>query len=322
VFTDFASQGGKTPAQLWAEKHAKASGSTEAPRVAEPAREIEPEEEKTDISSLRNKFSGVGLEPRFVPSHEPEIEQEPEPEHEPEPERPSSSSFAAITSQFAAAKTPPLPTRDVEPVREPDTEAEQPSLPARTAIADAFAGGVPNPETAPEPVAAPVESGNVRTAIVSYDYDKDDDNEISLKEGEVVTDIEFVDADWWQGKNSAGEVGLFPSNYVELEELAPGLPTRPEVVHDEPALGLPSRQGAVQDEPSPNLPSRPAQDEPASEAAPSAVAEFDYEAAEEGELTFAEGDIITEIEFVDESWWSGTHNGVQGLFPSNYVVLQ
>ena len=58
------------------------------------------------------------------------------------------------------------------------------------------------------------ESG--KRALVQYDYDKAEDNELELKEGEYVTDIEMVDDDWWMGQNSRGETGLFPSNYVEL----------------------------------------------------------------------------------------------------------
>ena len=55
-------------------------------------------------------------------------------------------------------------------------------------------------------------------ALVQYDYDKAEDNEIELKEGEFVTDIEMVDNDWWLGVNSRGQHGLFPSNYVEVVE--------------------------------------------------------------------------------------------------------
>lgn len=57
-----------------------------------------------------------------------------------------------------------------------------------------------------------------KSAIIEYDYDKAEDNEVDLKEGEYVTNIEMVDDDWWMGTNSQGESGLFPSNYVTLVE--------------------------------------------------------------------------------------------------------
>lgn len=39
------------------------------------------------------------------------------------------------------------------------------------------------------------------------------------------------------------------------------------------------------------------------------------------ELSFNEGDVITDIDFPDEDWWIGRINGQQGLFPANYVQL-
>ena len=45
-------------------------------------------------------------------------------------------------------------------------------------------------------------------------------------------------------------------------------------------------------------------------------------AAEEGEISFDPGDIIENIEKVDEGWWIGSCRGARGLFPSNYVELQ
>lgn len=306
---DFAAQGGKTPAQLWAERHAK---NTNITVPSEPHREHEPEPERADIGSLRNKFSGATLnEPEPVDEQEPEVEQD------------KTGSFADLTSKFAASRTPPEPVNrepTPEPMREPTPEpipepAPEPAhrdlvpepvpsaLPAREAIASAFASGVPNPLTPEQHEPVPAATEEPRTAVAAYDYDKDDDNEISLREGEVITDIEFVDTEWWQGKNSSGEVGLFPSNYVELEDAGQALPSRPE----EPEA--------------PKLPSRPEEIRNGN-SRPSAVAEFDYEAAEEGELTFPEGAVITEIDFVDESWWSGVYNGERALFPANYVTLQ
>ncbi|EDQ88359.1 uncharacterized protein MONBRDRAFT_37542 [Monosiga brevicollis MX1] len=52
-----------------------------------------------------------------------------------------------------------------------------------------------------------------------------------------------------------------------------------------------------------------------------AVALYDYQAQEEGELTFDPDDIITNIDQIDEGWWQGAFNGQFGLFPANYVQL-
>lgn len=43
--------------------------------------------------------------------------------------------------------------------------------------------------------------------------------------------------------------------------------------------------------------------------------------AGEDEITFDPGDIIENIEKIDEGWWVGEINGQRGLFPANYVEL-
>jgi len=47
-----------------------------------------------------------------------------------------------------------------------------------------------------------------------------------------------------------------------------------------------------------------------------AIALYDYEAAEENELSFPEDAVIEDLEFPDEDWWLGTYNGNRGLFVS------
>lgn len=66
-------------------------------------------------------------------------------------------------------------------------------------------------------------------------YDAAEDNEISFAEGDLIVEIEAASDDWWQGKDRAGNVGLFPgerffiwlcedideagtANYVEVQE--------------------------------------------------------------------------------------------------------
>lgn len=44
--------------------------------------------------------------------------------------------------------------------------------------------------------------------------------------------------------------------------------------------------------------------------------------ADESEITFDPGDIITHIDQIDEGWWQGLGpDGAYGLFPANYVEL-
>lgn len=49
---------------------------------------------------------------------------------------------------------------------------------------------------------------------------------------------------------------------------------------------------------------------------------YDYQAADDSEITFDPGDIITHIDQIDEGWWQGLGpQGTFGLFPANYVEL-
>ncbi|RKP17248.1 hypothetical protein ROZALSC1DRAFT_16559, partial [Rozella allomycis CSF55] len=91
-----------------------------------------------------------------------------------------------------------------------------------------------------------------------------------------------IDDGWWLG-TCDGHTGMFPSNYVELIESEP--PKPPRGVAEEITV----------------------------------KALYDYDAAENNELSFSEGAIITNVEKTTPDWWQGEINGRIGLFPSNYV---
>ncbi|ETN37079.1 uncharacterized protein HMPREF1541_08069 [Cyphellophora europaea CBS 101466] len=138
-------------------------------------------------------------------------------------------------------------------------------------------------------------------ARAEYDYEAAEDNEVSLREGEIVTDIQKIDPDWWLVKNEAGQTGLVPSNY--LEELgdqpaaAPTAPAAPAAPAAPSPTAAPTTKGAT------------------------ATALYDYEAGEDNELSFPEDAIITNVTFPDEDWWHGEYKGRSGLFPANYTKV-
>ncbi|CDK24086.1 unnamed protein product [Kuraishia capsulata CBS 1993] len=271
---DFAGENGKTPAQIWAEKHGKYKvvESEDGPvKSASPEPVPEP-----SIADVRSKFASASIA------------------DEDESPKASYKTIGVPVFPPAAKAAEPEPEPESEPEVEEEEEEEEEEEQEKEAT--------PPPAHITLPPREPVKAEPKSTlrAVAEYEYEKDEDNEISFSEGETITEIEKVDEDWWKGTNAKGESGLFPATYVKIEE------EKPAVQERSLPPAPPAREPVVEEKP----------------ATPSAVAEYDYDATEDNELTFKEGDLITEVEFVDDDWWLGTLNGERKLFPSNYVTLQ
>nr|CAG8551061.1 4475_t:CDS:10 [Entrophospora candida] len=67
--------------------------------------------------------------------------------------------------------------------------------------------------------------------------------------------------------------------------------------------------------PKPNIPPRKKQ--------PTAVALYDFDGEQDGDLTFSKGDVITITKQSESTndWWTGKCKGKEGIFPANYVEL-
>ena len=52
-------------------------------------------------------------------------------------------------------------------------------------------------------------------AVVTFDYDAVEPDELSLKEGETIDVVKQEDGGWWEGI-CRGKTGVFPSNFVEI----------------------------------------------------------------------------------------------------------
>ena len=171
----------------------------------------------------------------------------------------------------------PIPAQRIEEElpREEDLPEEEESYDPRAAAAAVAQQSVNH-----APVAdAHTNSAGGRRAVAQYDYEKAEDNELELREGELVTNIEMVDDDWWMGSNSRGESGLFPSNYVEL------------VDGDDEDAG---HAAAPPPAPAPAAAAEPEQPAAAAAAAggPTATALFDYEAAEDNGKSSLENEFL------------------------------
>lgn len=226
--------------------------------------------------------------PRAIPDDDNDDDDEPEPYAQGSPVRIAMPVGRGAEPIEPAAQSPPravpaslAQVADEHQEPEPDShvQAEDDArLTSREAAASTFGHA--------EDTRGAGDAGG-KVAIAQYDYAKDEDNEIELQEGERITGIEMVDDDWWIGENSKGEKGLFPSNYVELVEDGAG-----DSSVTAPAPSLPPIDNNAA------LPSGPSQQ--AGGALPTATAEYDYEAAEENELSFPDGAKITNVVSIPE----------------------
>ncbi|ERF72249.1 hypothetical protein EPUS_02136 [Endocarpon pusillum Z07020] len=296
-----------------------------APNVDRPAPAPEPDTSNKPnrgipIPGLPTRPSGGEAAPS-MPSPPPQPPRSPTP---PTPEMRSTSPIRVampvargtvpeIANVHSEQMSPPpaMPIRSMEKnAPEPEPEDDEPDTgpdPARaqaqTTAAATF--GQEAVENIPSASSAAGGGGGKR-ALVQYDYEVAEDNEIELKEGEYVINIDMVDEDWWMGENARGQIGLFPSNYVELVE-----------DQDDDAPTHETASATIDPTPSATAAGPPG----GSGTGPTATALYDYEAAEDNEISFPEGATIINLEFPDEDWWLGEYKGRSGLFPANYVQV-
>lgn len=333
---DFGSSGGKTPAQIWAEKHAKNAGAS-AP-VSAPVSTSEDNDEAPvetpSIADIRSKFASTTVSETHDTNGE--IEEEGD-EHAPD----VSDLKSKFAQKFAAQSPSPVPqSKEVTPEPAPPSLPTRslPPPPAEQTLSPPPAPASPSPE--PE-VAAPPPLPTAERSLPP-----------PLPTAGRALPPPFIPP-------TAAE----PESTTEPEEEPvaappPSLPQRapePEPVAQEAAPsadGLPIDAVVLYDYAKDDenelalhdgetitvleftdvewwLGSNASGEKglfPAEYVQllkpPYAIATFSYTATESNELTFPEKAIITEIEFDDEDWWSGVYMNQRNLFPSNYVELQ
>uniref|UniRef100_A0A0A9YD01 CD2-associated protein n=2 Tax=Lygus hesperus TaxID=30085 RepID=A0A0A9YD01_LYGHE len=122
-------------------------------------------------------------------------------------------------------------------------------------------------------------------ALVEYNYDAVEPDELTIRKGDIITDIVFNSKGWWEGTlNRDGKRGMFPDNFVKLMSDPDGLAS--------------SRQ---------------------SPSGRKCKVLFSYKPAIEDELELQVGDVIDIIAEVEEGWWKGKLKDKIGVFPSNFV---
>lgn len=136
------------------------------------------------------------------------------------------------------------------------------------------------------------------TALVRYNYEAKQADEISLVKGTRVLVMEKSSDGWWKGEH-CGSVGWFPSNYVQ-EEVEPATPEGDSLEPMAPSGALPPV------------------------VLETVVALYSFTSQNEEELSFTKGE---QLEVVDKpendpDWWKARNqSGELGLVPKNYVQV-
>ena len=55
-------------------------------------------------------------------------------------------------------------------------------------------------------------------AVVTFDYDAQRDNELTLRVGQTLRNVRVMGGGWAEGE-LFGEVGMFPTNFVEMRKV-------------------------------------------------------------------------------------------------------
>lgn len=140
------------------------------------------------------------------------------------------------------------------------------------------------------------------TAVVKYNYEAQQADEISLVKGTRVVVMEKSSDGWWKGESN-NQIGWFPSNYVQEEP------------KDVPEVSC-------------NL---PADEEPVTvtyqnvlQGNDVVVALYTFNSQSDEELSFQKGEQLEVVErpLNDPDWWRARNNiGQIGLVPKNYLQI-
>eukprot|EP00005_Dracoamoeba_jomungandri_P003901 CAMPEP_0174259198 /NCGR_PEP_ID=MMETSP0439-20130205/8061_1 /TAXON_ID=0 /ORGANISM="Stereomyxa ramosa, Strain Chinc5" /LENGTH=148 /DNA_ID=CAMNT_0015342993 /DNA_START=31 /DNA_END=477 /DNA_ORIENTATION=- len=143
---------------------------------------------------------------------------------------------------------------------------------------------------------SPGPGGPIATAKALYDYDGLTDDELSFREGDVLSIEEKDTSGWWKASIGAKN-GWIPANYVQ-ETVAASATQQPPLTNS-----TPPPVGAT-------TPTTPIS---------SAKALYDYDGLTDDELSFRKGDELSILSKHATGWWEASLGVLRGWIPANYV---
>ncbi|XP_060907317.1 CD2-associated protein [Labrus mixtus] len=166
--------------------------------------------------------------------------------------------------------------------------------------------------------------------VVEYDYEALHEDELTLRPGDIIKNVRYVEEDGWMEGDLNGKRGLFPDNFVkELKKESKEVKETKAEPKEESSQPQRREKSAgnvanlVQRMSTIGIPTGGFQPQPPAAAKKPKKRQckvlFDYQPQNEDELELKAGDIVDITEEVEEGWWNGNLNGKSGLFPSNFV---
>ncbi|XP_066125737.1 SH3 domain-containing protein 21 isoform X1 [Saccopteryx bilineata] len=156
--------------------------------------------------------------------------------------------------------------------------------------------------------------GTQRWCKVNFNYSPEQADELKLQAGEIVEVIKEIEDGWWLGRKN-GQLGAFPSNFVELLDSGPPSIDNPDM----PSISLDSQRPAKL--------STLTYDSPPDYLRTVFHPEtyrvlFDYHPEAPDELALRRGDEVKVLRKTteDKGWWEGESQGRRGVFPDNFVL--
>ncbi|XP_045230417.2 SH3 domain-containing protein 21 isoform X1 [Macaca fascicularis] len=156
--------------------------------------------------------------------------------------------------------------------------------------------------------------GPQRWCKVNFNYSPEQADELKLQAGEIVEMIKEIEDGWWLGKKN-GQLGAFPSNFVELLDSGPPSFGNPDMPSVSPGPQRPPKLSSLAYDSPPDYLQTVSHPE-------AYRVLFDYQPEAPDELTLRRGDVVKVLSKTteDKGWWEGECQGRRGVFPDNFVL--
>ncbi|KAM5323287.1 SH3 domain-containing protein 21 [Glossophaga mutica] len=153
-----------------------------------------------------------------------------------------------------------------------------------------------------------------RWCKVNFDYSPEQADELKLQAGEIVEVIKEIEDGWWLGKKN-GQLGAFPSNFVELLDSGPPSLDNPDMPSISPDSQRPPKLGSLTYDSPPDYLRTVSHPE-------TYRVLFDYQPEAPDELALRRGEEVKVLRKTteDKGWWEGESQGRRGVFPDNFVL--